>query len=96
MMNLLGDLWRNGPPKWDRLLAHPQVRLHLYGKTHAAPGRKMGHFLLIGDNPDQSYQQAEGLLQGMMDAEPQEKDILIKNPATEPFQKQTRPLETPA
>ena len=56
----------------------------------------MGHFLLIADNPDQSYQQAEGLLQGMMDAEPQEKDILIKNPATEPFQKQSRPLGTPA
>lgn len=96
MVNLLGDLWRNGPPRWDRLLAHPQVRLHLYGKTHAAPGRKMGHFLLIGDNPDQSYQQAEGLLQGMMDADSQEKDILIKNPAAEPFQKLARPLETPA
>lgn len=96
MMNLLGDLWRNGPPRLDRLLAHPQVRLHLYGKTHAAPGRKMGHFLLIGDNPDQSYQQAEGLLQGMMDADSQEKDILIKNPATKPFQKLAKPLETPA
>jgi 5-(carboxyamino)imidazole ribonucleotide synthase len=96
MVNLLGDLWQNGPPKWDRLLAHPQVRLHLYGKTHAAPGRKMGHFLLIADNPDQSYQQAEGLLQSMMDAGSQEKDVLIKNPAKEPFQKLTRPLETPA
>ena len=96
MVNLLGDLWRNGPPRWDRLLAHPQVRLHLYGKTHAAPGRKMGHFLLIGDNPDQSYQQAEGLLQGRMNAESQEKDIPVKNPATEPFQKLARPLETPA
>ena len=96
MVNLLGDLWRNGPPRWDRLLAHPQVRLHLYGKTHAAPGRKMGHFLLIGDNPDQSYQQAEGLLQGRMNAESQEKDIPVKNPATEPFQKQSRPLGTPA
>ncbi len=96
MVNLLGDLWRNGPPRWDRLLAHPQVRLHLYGKTHAAPGRKMGHFLLIADNPDQSYQQAECLLQSMMDADSQEKDFLIKNPANEPFQKPNRPLETPA
>jgi 5-(carboxyamino)imidazole ribonucleotide synthase len=96
MVNLLGDLWRNGPPRWDRLLAHPQVRLHLYGKTHAAPGRKMGHFLLIADNPDQSYQQAESLLQDMMDADSQEKSFPIKNPAKEPFQKLPRPLETPA
>ncbi|HSF10237.1 MAG TPA: 5-(carboxyamino)imidazole ribonucleotide synthase [Nitrospirales bacterium] len=96
MVNLLGDLWRNGPPKWDRLLAHPQVRLHLYGKTHAAPGRKMGHFLWIADNPDQSYQQAECLLQSMMDADSQEKSFPISNPANEPFQKQSRPLETPA
>jgi 5-(carboxyamino)imidazole ribonucleotide synthase len=96
MVNLLGDLWRNGPPKWDRLLAHPQVRLHLYGKTHAAPGRKMGHFLLIADNPDQSYQQAEYLLQSMMDADSPGKSFPINNPAKEPFQKQSRPLETPA
>lgn len=96
MVNLLGDLWQNGPPRWDRLLAHPQVRLHLYGKTHAAPGRKMGHFLLIGDNPDQSYQQADCLLQDMMDADHQEKSFPLKNPAKEPFQKQSRPLETPA
>ncbi|WNM60049.1 5-(carboxyamino)imidazole ribonucleotide synthase [Candidatus Nitrospira allomarina] len=96
MVNLLGDLWRNGPPKWDRLLAHPQVRLHLYGKTHAAPGRKMGHFLLIVDNPDQSYQQAEYLLQSMMDADSQEKSFPISKPAKEPFQKPSRPLETPA
>ncbi|MEO8325839.1 MAG: 5-(carboxyamino)imidazole ribonucleotide synthase [Nitrospirota bacterium] len=96
MVNLLGDLWRNGPPRWDRLLAHPQVRLHLYGKTHAAPGRKMGHFLLIGENPDQSFNQAECLLQSMMEADSQEKDFLLKNPGKEPFQKLARPLETPA
>ncbi len=96
MVNLLGDLWRNGPPRWDRLLAHPQVRLHLYGKTHAAPGRKMGHFLLIGENPDQSFNQAECLLQSMMEADSQEKDFLLKNPGKVPFQKLARPLETPA
>ncbi len=42
--NLLGDLWTNGsPPRFDLALAVPAVRLHLYGKREARPGRKMGH-----------------------------------------------------
>jgi 5-(carboxyamino)imidazole ribonucleotide synthase len=40
MSNLLGDLW---PPRWENVLAMPDVKLHLYGKTEARPGRKMGH-----------------------------------------------------
>ncbi|MEW6253210.1 MAG: 5-(carboxyamino)imidazole ribonucleotide synthase, partial [Planctomycetota bacterium] len=32
MVNILGDRWRNGGPHWDALLAHPNVKLHLYGK----------------------------------------------------------------
>ena len=47
MLNLLGDLWfadgRERTPPWDRVLALPGVHLHLYGKTSARPGRKMGH-----------------------------------------------------
>jgi 5-(carboxyamino)imidazole ribonucleotide synthase len=62
MVNLLGDLWRNGPPQWDRLLTHPRVRLHLYGKDQAKPGRKMGHFLLFEENPDRILSEAETLL----------------------------------
>ena len=96
MVNLLGDLWRNGPPRWDRLLAHPQVRLHLYGKSHAVPGRKMGHVLLMADNPDQSFNQAECLLQAMMETDSQERDISKEPPAKELFQKRPKPLETPA
>jgi 5-(carboxyamino)imidazole ribonucleotide synthase len=96
MVNLLGDLWRNGPPRWDRLLAHPQVRLHLYGKSQAVPGRKMGHVLLMADNPDQAFNQAECLLQAMMEADSQERDISKEPPANELFQKGPKPLETPA
>jgi 5-(carboxyamino)imidazole ribonucleotide synthase len=52
MLNLLGDLWwRDGvetPPAWDRVLALPGVHLHLYGKTRASPGRKMGHLTVTG------------------------------------------------
>jgi len=43
MANLLGDGWQGGPPRWDLLADHPDVRLHLYGKETARPGRKMGH-----------------------------------------------------
>ena len=43
MANLLGDLWTPGEPNWAAALALPDVKLHLYGKSAARPGRKMGH-----------------------------------------------------
>ncbi|MBD0326252.1 MAG: 5-(carboxyamino)imidazole ribonucleotide synthase [Pyrinomonadaceae bacterium] len=43
MANLLGDLWQDGEPRWSAACAYPQVKLHLYGKLEARPGRKMGH-----------------------------------------------------
>ncbi|HYY59004.1 MAG TPA: 5-(carboxyamino)imidazole ribonucleotide synthase [Pyrinomonadaceae bacterium] len=43
MANLLGDLWRDGPPRWAAACAFPTVKLHLYGKHIARPARKMGH-----------------------------------------------------
>lgn len=48
MLNLLGDLWLRGAgvpvePDWARVLALPGSHLHLYGKTSARAGRKMGH-----------------------------------------------------
>jgi 5-(carboxyamino)imidazole ribonucleotide synthase len=39
MENLIGD----DIGRWPELLAEPASRLHLYGKTEARPGRKMGH-----------------------------------------------------
>ncbi len=62
MVNLLGDLWQEGPPRWDSLLAHPQVRLHLYGKSQAGPGRKMGHFLLFEEDSAHALSQVETIL----------------------------------
>jgi len=42
--NLLGDAWLGAsPPSFDAALELPGVRVHLYGKTGARPGRKMGH-----------------------------------------------------
>jgi 5-(carboxyamino)imidazole ribonucleotide synthase len=50
--NLLGDLWESGAPRFERALAVPGVRLFLYGKKDARPGRKMGHLLASGATPD--------------------------------------------
>lgn len=52
MVNLLGDLWFDSgeprEPDWPALLAIPELRLHLYGKSEARTGRKMGHFTVLG------------------------------------------------
>ena len=52
MVNLLGDLWSGGEPRWDEALKRPGVRLHLYGKSEARPGRKMGHLNCLAADPD--------------------------------------------
>ncbi len=51
MVNLLGDLWAGGEPDWTAALAEPSARLHLYGKSTARPGRKMGHLTVVDDDP---------------------------------------------
>jgi len=62
MVNLIGDLWAAGPPRWQHVLAHPGARLHLYGKDAPAPGRKMGHVVLLDDDTDRALADAEGLI----------------------------------
>jgi len=47
MANVLGDLWAAGEPNWAAMLAFPDVKLHLYGKKEARPGRKMGHLTAL-------------------------------------------------
>ena len=54
MANLLGDLWANGEPDWATACAVPNVKLHLYGKAEARPGRKMGHLTALGATPDEA------------------------------------------
>lgn len=54
MANLLGDVWADGTPQWDRALAMPNVKLHLYGKEDARPGRKMGHLTALADTPEEA------------------------------------------
>ena len=61
MVNLLGEVWESGEPRWDKLLQHPRAKLHLYGKREARRGRKMGHFTVLGDTPAQALTQALSL-----------------------------------
>jgi 5-(carboxyamino)imidazole ribonucleotide synthase len=59
MVNLLGDLWRDGqPPPWGELFAHPNAKLHLYGKRAARAGRKMGHYNVLAGNVDEAVRTA--------------------------------------
>jgi 5-(carboxyamino)imidazole ribonucleotide synthase len=53
MLNLLGDVWLDAQgnartPDWQAVLALPGTHLHLYGKTEARAGRKMGHLNITG------------------------------------------------
>ncbi len=50
MANLLGDLWSRGTPDWRKALVLPDVKLHLYGKDEARPGRKMGHLTALAND----------------------------------------------
>ena len=54
MANLLGDVWgdETHTPPWDRALDVDAVKLHLYGKVHPKPGRKMGHLTCVGESRD--------------------------------------------
>ncbi len=55
MANLLGDLWEHGEPAWEKLLAFPEVKLHLYGKAQARAGRKMGHLTTLSDDVETAF-----------------------------------------
>jgi 5-(carboxyamino)imidazole ribonucleotide synthase len=53
MVNILGDSWiKQQEPAWQRALAHPDLKMHLYGKPEARKGRKMGHFTVIGEHQE--------------------------------------------
>ena len=60
MLNILGDVWFEAgsdsarEPAWDQVLALPGAFLHLYGKTEARRGRKMGHVTFVAPTLDQA------------------------------------------
>lgn len=62
MINLLGTDKR--PTEVDntlKALAESDGHLHVYGKLHSKPGRKMAHFTLLGDDVDEVYKKAKML-----------------------------------
>jgi len=68
MVNLLGDLWFDGAeggparePAWRDVLAQPQAKLHLYGKSETRRGRKMGHVTCLGDTLDDAIATARSV-----------------------------------
>jgi 5-(carboxyamino)imidazole ribonucleotide synthase len=59
MANLLGDLWKDGEPDWAAACALADVKLHLYGKLQARPGRKMGHLTALAADPETALARVE-------------------------------------
>jgi 5-(carboxyamino)imidazole ribonucleotide synthase len=61
MVNLLGELWETGPPRFALALDHPGATLHLYGKRTARAGRKMGHLTVLAGDAAEAASVALGL-----------------------------------
>ncbi len=59
IVNLLGDLWTGAThPDVATSLRVPETRLHLYGKSPAWPGRKMGHISAGGRTSEEALERA--------------------------------------
>ena len=54
--NLLGDLWLEHEPRFDKALAIPGIYLHLYEKHQPRKGRKMGHLSALGATPEEAVE----------------------------------------
>jgi len=59
MVNILGAGAGDTLGGLDELLREPFLKLHLYGKAHAALRRKMGHFTVLADTLDEALAKAE-------------------------------------
>jgi len=60
MVNILGDrLGLASPQNLEEVVIETGARVHIYGKTDTKPGRKMGHFTIIGDNLEKLLELAE-------------------------------------
>src|SRR4029077_5278604 len=56
LANLLGALWVDGVPDGAAACAFPDVKLHLYGKATARPGRKMGHLTALAGTGEEAVE----------------------------------------
>jgi 5-(carboxyamino)imidazole ribonucleotide synthase len=53
MVNVLGDEWQSDTPNWMAMCDEPTMKLHLYGKKTARPGRKMGHITVLAESTEE-------------------------------------------
>jgi 5-(carboxyamino)imidazole ribonucleotide synthase len=63
MVNLLGDIWpqvagKQAEPAWQLAFNNAQLKMHLYGKHEARPGRKMGHYTVVSNSRDDAIKLA--------------------------------------
>jgi len=62
MINLLGSHQREAIIEHaEDAIAEPDGHLHSYGKLQSKPGRKMGHFTLLGEEMDLTFKRAREL-----------------------------------
>ena len=59
MVNILGGGAGDTLAGIDELLRERDLKLHIYGKAHAALRRKMGHFTVLGETLDAALAKAE-------------------------------------
>ena len=64
MTNMLGDLWmaedgKTSLPQWESILTSNNSKLHLYGKSEARIGRKMGHYNTLAKTTADAQKEAE-------------------------------------
>jgi 5-(carboxyamino)imidazole ribonucleotide synthase len=61
MINLIGNGEGDTLVGWDTVMADTDAHGHLYGKTKAPKGRKMGHINILADDSESAFQKAEAL-----------------------------------
>jgi len=66
MINLLGTEESDGSFRHvEQALAEPFGALHHYGKLQSRPGRKMGHYTLLGEDPEEVFARAMQVTEGI-------------------------------
>ena len=61
LVNIIGDAGFSGDVFYEgleQLLSYPKTYCHLYGKKTTKPGRKMGHFTILGESQDELIKKA--------------------------------------
>jgi len=68
MLNLTGEEFYSGEVVYsglEKALENPRTYLHLYGKTHTRPHRKMGHLTVLHDDINEAYRLAKEIGRGI-------------------------------